>query len=149
MPENAAAKKLLDAALPLMRTPPPVNLGIICGCLDIEVYSMPCKSFGAVFSESGGRRRLLVNSRLPRGRFRFSIAHELGHFLLKHEPLTHIGEKRSPALEREADIFASELLLPEDLLRADCAHRTVPDIARRYIVSRQALEIRMKTLGLS
>ena len=149
MPKTTAAEKLLALALPLMRTPPPVNLGVICDCLNIEVYAMPCKSFGAVFSDSGGRRCLLVNSGLPQGRFRFSIAHELGHFLLNHAPLTYIGEKRSPAIEKEADAFASELLLPEDLLRADCARCTVPDIARRYKVSRQALEIRMNTLKLS
>ncbi|MDR2175609.1 MAG: ImmA/IrrE family metallo-endopeptidase [Synergistaceae bacterium] len=145
MHESAAAKKLLAATLPLMRTPP-VNLGVICDCLKVEVYAMPCEAFGAAFSHCGGRRCLLVNSRLPQGRFRFSIAHELGHFLLRHRPLAYIGEKRSPAIEKEADAFASELLLPEDFLRADAARFTVPDLARRYKVSRQALEIRMKNL---
>jgi hypothetical protein len=146
--EKTAARKLLARTLPLMRTPP-VNLGVICECLNIEVYTMPCESFGAAFSCIGGKGCLLVNSRLPQSRLRFSIAHELGHFLLKHEPLTQIGGERSPAVEREADAFASELLLPEELLRADCARYTVPDIVRRYKVSRQALEIRMKTLGIS
>jgi Zn-dependent peptidase ImmA (M78 family) len=135
-----------------MRTPP-VNLGVICDWLDVEVYAMPCDSFGAMFSCHSGKRCLLVNSKLPVGRFRFSIAHELGHFLLNHEPLAHIDEKRSPRLEREADVFASELLLPEALLRADCAAcagaaNAVPELAARYKVSRQALEIRMKALGI-
>ncbi|MCL2011086.1 MAG: ImmA/IrrE family metallo-endopeptidase [Synergistaceae bacterium] len=144
-----AAKELLDATLPLMKAPP-VNLRIICDWLEIEVYMKPCDSFGAIFSRSprDGRKVLLANDRMPQGRFRFSIAHELGHILLNHEPLKHIYEQRKPAVERQADFFAAELLLPEHLLRRDCAGCSVPELARLYKVSRQSLELRLNGLGL-
>jgi Zn-dependent peptidase ImmA (M78 family) len=127
---------------------PPVNLSVICDQLDIVVYVMPCDAFGAAFLQCGDRKFLLANSNLPQGRFRFSIAHELGHVLLKHKPITHIDEKRSEHLERQADIFAAELLLPEELLRADRQKLTEAELANRYKVSRQTLSIRLGKLNL-
>ena len=146
-PGKNAARNLLAFTLPLMKAPP-VNLGIICKWLNVEVYIMPCDAFGAMFALYEDKKFLLANERLPLGRFRFSIAHELGHLLLNHKPLTHINEKRSPRLEREADVFASELLLPEHLLRSDCKARAREELARLYRVSRQTLAIRMEELGL-
>jgi Zn-dependent peptidase ImmA (M78 family) len=146
VPERAAAQQLLVSTLPLMKAPP-VNLGVICAWLDIEVYAMPCRAFGAILFRRNGRYVLLANSKLAQGRFRFSIAHELGHFLLNHKP-SPIGGKRNPFLERQADAFAAELLLPEGLLRADCAAHTADQLAKRYKVSKQALSIQLNTLGL-
>ena len=145
-----AARNLLDSTLPLMKAPP-VNLAIICDWLGIEVYAMPCDAYGAIFSRSrqGDKKYLLANDKLPQGRFRFSIAHELGHILLNHEPHKHIYELRKPALERQADSFAAELLLPEQFLRGDCADYTMPELAKRYKVSRQSLELRLNDLGLA
>lgn len=145
---RAAAKELLTSTLPQMKAPP-VNLGVICDWLNVEVYAMPCDAFGAVFSRARGKGRhlLLANSKLLQGRFRFSIAHELGHFMMDHEPVP-IGEKRSSFLERQADVFAAELLLPEGLLRADRATHTAEELIKRYKVSKQALSIQLKELGL-
>ena len=155
MPSNAlraktAASDLLDSIMHLIKAPP-VNLRIICDHLGIEVYAMPCETFGAIFtcSRHGGKKFLLANNRLPQGRFRFSIAHELGHVLLNHEPLKHIYEQRKPAIERQADSFAAELLLPERFLRGDCADYTMPELAKRYKVSRQSLELQLSNLGLT
>ncbi|GHV37956.1 hypothetical protein FACS1894187_15960 [Synergistales bacterium] len=52
-------------------------------------------------------------------------------------------------LERQADIFASELLLPEASLRSDLrsGEFSVAELAKRYKVSVQALEIKLKTLS--
>ena len=149
MQEKNAAGNLLASTLPLMKAPP-VNLGIICDWLGIEVYTMSCDAFGAVVSHSqqGDKKYLLANNRLSQGRFRFSIAHELGHILLNHEPLKHIYEHRKPFAERQADSFAAELLLPEQFLRDDCESYTVTELAKRYKVSRQSLELRLNSLKL-
>jgi len=56
---------------------------------------------------------------------RFSIAHELGHYFLDDHPYINIdGLHKSDAgfvsqnrYEQEADIFASGLLMPEDLFK--------------------------------
>ena len=139
-------QSLLDATLPLMQAPP-VNLGVICRWLGIEVYAQPCRAFGALFLLRGGRGVLLVNSSLPQGRARFSIAHELGHLLLRHNPLGRIGEPRDPDQERQADRFASELLMPESLLREDCEKLPFEVLCRRYRVSRQAMRIRLESVA--
>ena len=139
---------MLDSTMHLMKAPP-VNLSIICDHLGIEVYAMPCDAFGAICSGTGDIKFLTVNGKLPQGRFRFSIAHELGHILLNHEPLKHILERRKPDIERQADYFAAELLLPEPLLRGDCAAYNVPELTKRYKVSRQSLELRLNGLGLT
>lgn len=139
-------QSLLDATLPLMQAPP-VNLGVICRWLGIEVYAQPCRAFGALFLLREGRGVLLVNSSLPQGRARFSIAHELGHLLLGHNPLGRIGEPRDPDQERQADRFASELLMPESLLREDCEKLPFEVLCRRYRVSRQAMRIRLESVA--
>ena len=146
--ETFAAGDLLASIAPLIKAPP-VNLGIICDRLGIEVYTMPCDAFGAMFLLRGDKKFLLANEKLPQGRFRFSIAHELGHILLNHEPLKHIYERRKPSVERQADSFAAELLLPERFLRGDCANYTALELAKRYKVSRQSLELRLNDLALS
>ena len=140
-----AVQSLLDATLPLMQAPP-VNLGVICRWLGIEVYAQPCRAFGALFLLREGRGVLLVNSSLPQGRARFSIAHELGHLLLRHNPLGRIGEPRDPDQERQADRFASELLMPESLLREDCEKLPFEVLCRRYRVSHQAMRIRLESV---
>jgi len=145
--EKSAAAGLLDSTLPFMNAPP-VNLGKICDWLGVEVYTMPCESFGAMFSLRDGKKFLMVNERLQQGRFRFSIAHELGHILLNHEPIRHIYEERERAIEAQADAFAAELLLPERFLRGDCAKYTVAELIRRYKVSRQSLELQLSSLRL-
>jgi Zn-dependent peptidase ImmA (M78 family) len=147
MPGRSAAKALLASTLPLMKAPP-VNLGIICKWLDVEVYTMPCEAFGAAFVRRGDRKLLLANDRLTQGRFRFSIAHELGHYLLNHELITRVDEERSPNLERQADVFAAELLLPERFLSVDRKIFTSVELVKRYKVSRQALSIRLEELRL-
>jgi len=59
----------------------------------------------------------------PRGRVRFSIAHELGHFYIpKHRSYllsgvwhgSHAGFVSDKPVEREADLFAAALLMPRD-----------------------------------
>ena len=148
---KTAAGALLSATRHLMGAVPPVNLGVVCAHLGIEVYTMPCSSFGAVFSRSSALF-ILANSNLKQGRFRFSVAHELGHFTLNHPSSFILADgrrvQRDARLERQADIFASELLLPEALLRSDLERWefSATDLAKRYRGSRQALEIKLGTL---
>lgn len=72
----------------------------------------------------------------PSGRRRFAIAHELGHLKLNHRAgsATQCSEKDFSAWyqgqknqEVEANIFASELLMPEGLVKAHLT-RTLPGL---------------------
>lgn len=79
-----------------------------------------------VRQEAGGIIR--VNSHLSAARRRFAIAHELGHWELHPDQTqahvfteqTAIKEYKASSLEREANAFASELLMPKSVFRRDC-----------------------------
>lgn len=65
------------------------------------------------------------------GRLRFSIAHESGHYLLGHripsEMSAGTAGPYTKQQEREADVFATEFLMPEELVRRFC-DRTPTDL---------------------
>ena len=77
----------------------------------------------------------------------FTIAHELGHWVL-HRNLT--GE-RTTQMEREADWFATCLLMPEKWVREEFSKLTdwlpaemkVDSLAKMFCVSRTAMKIRL------
>lgn len=79
-----------------------------------------------------GRIRV-ADSERNEGRKRFSIAHELGHFVLGHTDLRWKGCKEGDMtefggrsmVETEANFFASEFLLPDELVRPRCDVRKV------------------------
>lgn len=80
-------------------------------------------------------------------RHRFTAAHELGHLLMHYE--TAPGEVKT---ERDADIFAAELLAPADDIINDLQKRPRVDemstISRRWGISIKALITRSRELGL-
>ncbi len=84
----------------------------------------------------------------PGDRRRFSLAHELGHFVL------HRGVPASAAtgVEQQADTFASEFLVPlDDLADEISARPTLSEftmLKRRWGVSLQVLIRSAKTLGV-
>lgn len=101
------------------------------------------------------------------GRRRFTIAHEIGHLVL-HVPRYHevfydrpadireIEETSAAELpelrqrEREANVFARELLMPETLVNEQ-AHATgfnLPALAKRFEVSVPAMRLRLRLLKL-
>ena len=89
-------------------------------------------------------------------RRRFTVAHELGHFILHREQQSlfncdkesvYSGHDTMRVIEREADDFASNLLMPGDVLREMIAGqridmRCLGAIAKRFKVSFEALCIR-------
>jgi Zn-dependent peptidase ImmA (M78 family) len=101
-----------------------------------------------------GVKSIGVNSAQPPTRRRFSIAHEIGHYLHGHEDYDEskvLVEERRGSLsaydrqEQEANEFAAELLMPLFLLRQDVrgAEIDVPALGRRYQVSEQAMWIQL------
>jgi hypothetical protein len=82
------------------------------------------------------------------GRLNFSVAHELGHYILNHQERRFrradkwAYERATPRVqqeEREADHFAAYFLAPDHLC-ATC--RTVEDFIGRFGFTRPAAEIR-------
>ena len=92
-------------------------------------------------------------------RRRFTIAHEIGHYVL-HAPgatgavfcrVTDSPEAPQQLIERQANRFAAELLMPEDLIRSEAA-RLGPEcavMAELFQVSTPAMGWRLYNLGLA
>jgi len=118
----------------------------------------------------GGQTIIGVNADHPEVRQRFTIAHEIGHFILQHHTHTDLfvddgdflavyrrdnPRSRDNKRERDANTFAGALLMPKDVLERELGSRSLglfddPDwkaLAERFDVSRQALLIRLTKLG--
>jgi Zn-dependent peptidase ImmA (M78 family) len=110
-----------------------------------------------------------VNSGHAAVRQRFTIAHELGHFKLHQgRPIIvdHLVRARVNLRDRESSLatskeeieangFAAALLMPAEWIFEDVEQRLkmkparmIPDLADRYSVSTQAMELRLINLGL-
>lgn len=99
-------------------------------------------------------RRIYVNKADPVARQRFTIAHELGHWVLHRNAFLADPEaypvlprfqrvEDSNAFEQEANAFASELLVPRHLLR-QVRSAPVSALASVFDVSREMMENRLK-----
>src|SRR5436190_12781597 len=95
----------------------------------------------------------------PLRRFRFTIAHELGHWVCHAHESAHaepvycrqadLARDVDRTLEREANVFAAELLMPEHVVReAWATARDVEDCAERFDVSPTAMQWRLYSFGL-
>ena len=97
-------------------------------------------------------KTIRINSNNPPLRRRFSLAHELGHIVLNHKGMLFQRideEKIKEELEREADEFAGELLMPIRMFKA--CYELVPNldtIAALFEVSRTAAYVRAMKLRL-
>lgn len=104
----------------------------------------------------GGRWVAGVNSYHHRVRQRFTIAHEIAHYVLHRKKQSefrdHTFARRNDDrsdMEREADQFAAELLMPEAEVRGsvDKGLRNLNDLARHFDVSTLAMRYRLDNLG--
>ncbi len=154
----------------ISKPPVPVNRFIRAHGIRIIMKSMENQVSGFILQD-GEKKLIAVNSFHPAVRQRFTMAHELGHFLLKHKPKGMIVDDADfPLLwrdeeasegtnlqEREANLFASTLLMPKEFLEKDLRHlqnvathndTLIRNLARKYGVSAHALLIRISTLEL-
>ncbi len=107
------------------------------------------------------RREIWVNAdeaQQAPGRRRFTIAHEVGHWVCqvlegRWQPVfcreVEAGGNGYPPLEREANVFAAELLMPieavRDVFRDDDSVEVITD---RFGVSKPAMHWRLYNAGL-
>lgn len=127
----------------------PLAFGIedLCRRLDIsDIHDQSISSFAAalIMHPDKAWGEILVAKGTPRQRRRFSIGHELGHFLLpSHRPHRGLQFSCSNAdlltsetgavdiarrMEAEANRFAAELLMPAKRIRSNLKSRQ-PDLA--------------------
>jgi Zn-dependent peptidase ImmA (M78 family) len=134
----------------------PVNVEAIAKAVGMEVRKIPNLPYSGAFEIEGGKPVCIINASDATVRQRFTIAHEIGHFLLKHDPSHRDGpeqfsvENKDPR-EIAANRFAAELLMPADAIRLLVFEKGISDLvklATKANVSQVAMQYRLKNLGL-
>lgn len=154
----------------------PVNVVALADQMGIAVHYEPLdNNYSAFLVIKNGKASAFINAEHHPNRQRFSLAHEIGHYVLHHSKsnpdhlfldkslMLYTRKDASPSetvdyeMEREANRFAAELLMPEELLRKHIAKHDLDitdefDIYRlalAFEVSEQALQIRLGRLKLA
>lgn len=152
----------------------PVPIEQMARELGAEIRREPAddKLSGFLLRDPSQRRAVIgVNSNHHPNRQRFTIGHEIGHLLLHEGDRLHVDridsglrvklrDENSSAgtddEEKEANLFAAELLMPAAFLTRDLASLDGKDLldesvlqplAQQYCVSTQALTFRLAYLG--
>ncbi|GAA4821717.1 ImmA/IrrE family metallo-endopeptidase [Sphingosinicella ginsenosidimutans] len=136
----------------------PVKVGALAKALGLKVVvaALPLKISGLIKPDPDGGFVIKVNRFEPKERQRFTIAHEIAHFLL-HRDKIQAGvvdsvlyrSKLSSRVEAEANRLAADIIMPLDkvselsaVYRTQGDHQIIATLAETFQVSRQAMEIR-------
>ena len=137
----------------------PVNVVGIANAFGINVYhdELPEGISGKIIrdSEHGGSSgfSIIVNESEPFHRKRFTIAHEIAHFLLHRnrigDGLTDDALYRSglsTVAEVRANKLAADILMPYALIEKAVKDgaKSVEELAARFKVSQQAMKVRLE-----
>jgi Zn-dependent peptidase ImmA (M78 family) len=117
---------------------------------------MPNHLSGCLYKE-GSNWVIKVNSHHHPRRRRFTMAHELAHYFLHRNRKSNFSDQilfrsdETDPMEREANRFAGELLMPEDEVRLllKSGENRVEDLAAHFGVSSLAMRVRAKQIGLT
>jgi len=145
----------------------PVDVVKLCRARDIWVFEclLPSDVSGFIviqdepFENFGTGRLIAVNVSDSAARKRFTIAHELAHFILHKKEgeaiYAHRDAGQSNEIERQANTFASNILMPKPLVLdvlsgiARGAHPSVmvDRVSYCFAVSADAAAVRLSQLG--
>lgn len=147
----------------------PVDVKSVAESLDLSIVEQDLEgSVSAMLVVKDGHGVIGVNANHHPNRRRFSVAHEIGHYLL-HRDSASVFVDAAPVFFRdntssagtkqqeiEANAFAAELLIPGTILREQVKHQAVDlyddaavhRLAREFGVSAQALTIKLVRLRL-
>ena len=159
-----------DLRLPKIAEGPELSAKVTRAALGISP-EIPIGNFTNIFEKNGGfvfvapfilskidalsswakfdieRPMIVVSSCVPGDRFRFSSTHELGHLVMHNPPRGKIV-----GLEKEANKFASEFLMPKEVIKRELVSpvtlTSLMKLKRRWGVSLQALIYRTYELGI-
>ena len=158
--KQQAEKILTDFAIATA----PVDVKCIAEKLGIEIsYAPSTKYSGILIRKSDNKVLMGINNSENSGRMRFTIAHELGHFILHPRDNVTIDyrdrQTSNNKLQKEklVDFFAANLLMPESLIKKDFGltvkngvffEEDLVNLADKYQVSGEAMKWRLINLNL-
>lgn len=123
-----------------------------CSFSDARIKGIEPTDYGsdsAFLSRLNGRHIIFFNDGNVKYRIQFSILHEFAHFILKHDYDT-IDEELYGIQEAEANYFAAQMLMPEQILRklVDLdVYVNSKFIMEKFAVSEEAAIKRIDTLN--
>lgn len=138
----------------------PIDVREIASALNIEIQEQPLPNSVAGFilkEENHEHPIIYLNENDGEQRQRFTIAHELGHYVLErgNKRIAYVDKRNKLATtgtdpeERWCNGFAAELIMPESVVKKYWAEGwTFEKIRERLNVSKAALENRLYFLGL-
>jgi Zn-dependent peptidase ImmA (M78 family) len=151
---------------------PPIDVVSIAATLGLHVTAEDLgPDVSGLLVNNGTQAYICVQKADAETRRRFTVAHEIGHYVLGHQfrggEHVHVDKgnfisQRGPRssagidpMEIEANQFAASLLMPSRIVRKHAAVRgttlldsDVTALAKRFKVSDQAMTIRLSALGL-
>lgn len=131
--------------------------------MDLEWHTFEKQEFSGILVREGDKAILGVNRSHHLNRQRFTIAHEIGHYLLHEGDRIFVDRTYNVSMrsstsslgtdteEIEANTFASHLLVPDEFLAKDPDavdidmedEDSIRRLARKYRVSPQAMTFRL------
>lgn len=137
----------------------PVNINDIAQKMGSEVRYLSKLEGGddisGRFDILNGKPICSVRSTDPIVRQRFTLAHELGHYVLNHgggfrDNAASFNVHNYDQREVDANKFAAEILMPKlaiNYVIEKLGRKGIEDLAQLFQVSRQAMTFRLKNLG--
>jgi predicted transcriptional regulator len=148
-----------EAQIQAFQQAPPIDVSAIAKSFGINVWedrNLGNAISGKLFQDpvNGGTSgySIVVNANEAFVRRRFTVAHEIAHFLLHRnliregvEDDTFYRSKLSSALETQANALAANILMPYVLINQAIAQgiNTVAALATLFQVSQDAMKVRM------
>ena len=133
--------------------------------IDVEFSNLGDDISGVIERRNNGSYLITVNAGDSESRQRFTMAHELGHYIYHREKMgdciednrmyrstygsKHYNNNISQKEETQANQFAANLLMPSDLIvQLKNENFSDEEIAKKLCVSQKALKIRLESLSL-
>lgn len=122
--------------------------------IEIRYVSLP-KATSGILNQENGKWIMSINRDDNPKRQRFTLAHELGHYILHknkndsfEDSVFFRGEDKT-SIEYAANIFAADLLMPKEKVRFLILNGTkvVKDLAEAFDVSIPAMKFKLTELG--
>ncbi len=122
--------------------------------ISLEYVQMESATSGSLIYENGSWVIRVNKNHNPR-RQRYTIAHEIGHYIMHRNKLQSFTDEiffragNKGDIENRANDFASRLLMPEENVRNAIEEgvRNIGMLAERFEVSSPAMKIRIQNLG--
>lgn len=128
----------------------PVNVHYVCEHIGLQIIrraDITSTLNGFYMPVNDNHKYIFINSNHCENRQRYCIMHEAAHYFIDKLRPKISAQRR----ERFCQTFAANVLMPEYELTHYCSNNNfkIADLARKFKVSKQAMEIRLRELKIA